>query len=419
MIMRQAKNIKKNGIFGKIINLFKDKNFLLVFYVFLALKILVIGLAVGSLLIPQELTTKKHHLDDTFLNLFAQYDSSSYLDIAKNGYNEEFSNGVGNYSYFPLYPALIKLFSFIFGFGWAAFIISNILSFFCIFIFYLLIKEEFNERIEKKTVLYFLFFPVAYFFTMMYTESLFFLLILLMFYYARYNNWLLVGIFGFFASLTRMFGILMFAPMIFIYYKNKGILFIKNGKFNKQILKNVISKTDWKVLYLFLIPLGILLFFSYFYFSTGNFFKAFETFRKPEYSFEPAFPFVSFVQAFIDIFRTTSSEAVFYLAINIFLGILFGFAAIFSYKIKWEYFFFMVPYYLLAISHTGVSANIRYFWLMFPAYILAARIKNRFVNNLFFVLTCIFFLLLILFTVRHVNDNVNFFGLLGLMLRIF
>ena len=311
----------------------------------------------------------------------------------------EFGEGIGNYSYFPLFPLLIKLFAFLFGFGWAAFIVSNVLSILAVYLLYIIIKDDFGSIISKKSVFYFLLFPVAYFFTMMYTESLFFVLILLMFYYARRDRWVLVGLFGMLASLTRMFGIIMVLPMLYIYLNNR--------KF---------KSVDHKVLWLGLIPLGLLLFYGYFYFTTGDFLIAFKTFAQPEYAFKPLIPGLSFIYAFIDMLKVNNPEVLFYISFNLALGLFFTFASFYSYKIKKEYLYFMIPYLFLSIGHTTLNANVRYYMLMFPAYVLLAKIKNKNANRLIFLISIFFLLLMILFTIRHVNTEVDFIGLVKYIL---
>lgn len=394
LVDENSKKLKEGNLFKRIGSLHKDKNFKRILIIFIILKLAIIGVASSSLLIPTQFTNPKPHLDDKFLNLFAQYDSHAYLDIAENGYNMEFGGSIGNYSYFPLFPILVKLFAYLFGFGWSAFIVSNVLSIVAVYLLYIILKDDFNSLIAKRSVIYFLLFPVAYFFTMMYTESLFFVLILLMFYYARRDNWLLVGIFGMLASMTRMFGLLFAIPMLYIYLNNR--------KF---------KSIDLKVLWLGLIPLGLLMFFGYFYFTTGDFFIAFKTFAQPEYAFKAQIPGLSFIYGFLDIFKITNPEIIFYLAFNLFLGLFFTFVSFYAYKIKKEYFYFMVPYLFLAIGHTTLSANVRYYWLMFPAYVFLAGIKGRNFRRLMYVLLGASLLLMVLFTIRHVNTEVDFLGL--------
>ena len=103
------------------------KDALKIIAVFIVYKIIVISIAYMSYaIIPEELTRRKHS-DTPLLDPFAQLDARAYLDIAKNGYNAEF-NGTSNYGWYPLYPMLIMVFSFI-GYELAAVLIANIFSF--------------------------------------------------------------------------------------------------------------------------------------------------------------------------------------------------------------------------------------------------------------------------------------------------
>ena len=107
--------------------------------VFVIYKILIISIAYGSYaFIPEDLTRRKHS-DFTLLDPFAQLDARAYLDIAKNGYNAEF-NATNNYGWYPLYPLLIRVFSFI-GFELAAFLLSNIFSFIAVLLLYILVQK--------------------------------------------------------------------------------------------------------------------------------------------------------------------------------------------------------------------------------------------------------------------------------------
>jgi len=70
----------------------------------------------------------------------------------------------------------------------------------------------------------------------------------------------------------------------------------------------------------------------------------------------------------------------------------------------------------LSIGHTTLNANVRYYMLMFPAYVLLAKIKNKNANRLIFLISIFFLLLMILFTIRHVNTEVDFIGLVKYIL---
>ena len=142
---------------------------IILFFIYL---LLVVSAALIGGFIPAEYVNPVPYTDNWFLNLFAQYDSLAYLDIVENGYNSEFEDGAGNYAWYPLYPLLIKLFSYVFGYALAAFLISNILSFVAVYLLYILLKKDFGGKVAYSSVFYFLFFPTAYFLTMMYTPLL-------------------------------------------------------------------------------------------------------------------------------------------------------------------------------------------------------------------------------------------------------
>src|SRR3989338_3306300 len=128
----------------------KKKDLKKIITIFVIYKVLIISVAYLSYVIIPEDITRRRHSDLSFLDPFAQLDARAYLDIAKNGYNEEF-NGTSNYGWYPLYPLLIRIFSFI-GFELSAFLISNIFSFISVLLLYILVKEEFNGAIGKRSV---------------------------------------------------------------------------------------------------------------------------------------------------------------------------------------------------------------------------------------------------------------------------
>ena len=89
----------------------KKQEWAVILLMFLLSKTLVIGAALaGYYLVDPQLSQRWQVVENPFLNLFAQYDSVSYLDITKNNYNPEF-RGIGNYNHYPLYPLLVKIFS--------------------------------------------------------------------------------------------------------------------------------------------------------------------------------------------------------------------------------------------------------------------------------------------------------------------
>ena len=90
---------------------------------------------------------------------------------------------------------------------------------------------------------------------MAYTESLFMMLVVMMFWYTKQEKWWLVGILGFFTSITKLMGVLILLPVMYEYLRKKNF---KLKKINENML------------YLALIPLGLLSHSLYMYLTTGN-----------------------------------------------------------------------------------------------------------------------------------------------------
>ena len=88
-------------------------------------------------------------------------------------------------------------------------LISNAASFFALLYLYKLVEHEYNRHVAHRAVFYVSIFPTAIFFSAVYTESLFLFLTVASFYYIRERRWVLAGVFGFFAALTRVEGVLL------------------------------------------------------------------------------------------------------------------------------------------------------------------------------------------------------------------
>lgn len=374
------KKIKKD-----MTSLFKDKTFRKVLIIFIISKVIVLSAAYAAQFLP-DVQHRKIRTDNIYLNGWAQYDAGGYLDIAENGYRLDYNNGMGNYSLYPFYPLLIKVLWFV-GYPLAAFLISNIASFFAIIVMYMLVKDELGKKTSYRTLFYILLFPTAYFFTAMYTESLFLLLAVSMFFFAKKEQWLYVGILGFCISLTRIQGFLMFFPMIYVYLRSKNFS---------------LKKIDHKSLYLLLIPLGVAVFFLYEYTLTGDLFiqfKEFSTFNK-----QVAYPWITLYETVAAIMGGSLYNLINFTAFLTLIALLL----ISLNYLKKEYaiyLFFNISFIILSSNLNGIG---RYTLTMFPAFMTLGAVSN--VNRKFrwftYFIYILFIFLLILFTLRHVNEGI-------------
>ncbi len=164
---------------------------------------------------PYKEILTNYHLP-AFIAKFANFDGVHYLLIAQQDYMQY------EQAYFPLYPLLIKLLTPIF-FGntlFAGLMISNVSFVLGLWIFFKylpVILERPQGAIESKlwTILFVLLFFTSFFFNAIYTESLFFLFFIASLYFLKKENYLLVSIFAFLASLTRLIGVFLVIPIIF------------------------------------------------------------------------------------------------------------------------------------------------------------------------------------------------------------
>jgi len=103
-------------------------------------------------------------------------------------------------------------------------------------------------------------FPTSFFFGAVYTEGLFFLLLVSTLYFLKKENYLLVFIFAFLASLTRLVGVFLIIPIIFHYFDKYQKSRINN--------KNWTTKMVTPTIFAPLLGLGIYCF--YLWQTTGD-----------------------------------------------------------------------------------------------------------------------------------------------------
>lgn len=149
-------------------------------------------------------------------NLFSElikWDSHHYIGIARYGYRNE-GDPRFHIVFYPLYPLLVKGFSYLFGgnITAAAFIQPNIFMALSIAVMYKLLRIDFSERTTKTAILLLIFNPFSFFFSLPFTEATFLFLSLLFMLMLKKEKWLIAGICGFFAALTKNFGLILIIP---------------------------------------------------------------------------------------------------------------------------------------------------------------------------------------------------------------
>ena len=314
---------------------------------------------------------------NSFVGMHTRRLSRRYLRDAQSGYNTIIDNKASNLGDFPLYPLSIRYLGTALSIDYrlAGFLISNIALFLSVLVFYRLVQFDFSKKIAERSVWYLLIFPVSFFFTMVHTESLFLLLSLLVFYFALKKKWLMCGIIGFLAALTRVEGVLLFIPMLWEYFHQE-----------KKVRPNIVS--------LALIPAGLAVFFLYHYFLVGDFFA----FLKIQKSWDRTlFDFSNIIPSF------SSGPQIAHSSFEIFFVVVLLAACLlaFSKRIRTSYFLYIIASVALPLL-TGTFENMaRYGLVIFPIYIVFAQLgKNRDFDRVY---TFISVLLLAFSTILIVN----------------
>jgi hypothetical protein len=158
------------------------------------------------------------------VNLFSRWDTGFYAPIALYGYPSG-SNPVGQqWAWFPLYPLMMKAVGPLFS-GFlspndavivAGFLISNVLFFVSLMLFYKISKMVLgNSRLAIISTIFFSFWPGALFYSAVYSESLFMALALGAFYFLEKGESKKSTLLGFLAGFARSNGFLIFIPFLF------------------------------------------------------------------------------------------------------------------------------------------------------------------------------------------------------------
>jgi Gpi18-like mannosyltransferase len=313
------------------------------------------------------------------LKLHSRWDSNWYLDIARNGYHADEDMTRANVVFFPLYPLLIKALSFFLAgnlilSGWILSMLFLVLA--CVYLYKLVC--DFHKNVEPLiAVSLLLIFPTAFFLNAVYTEALFLFLSVATFYYAKKRNYLLSGVLGFFASLTRITGVLLFLGIMAQFICNEGF-----GKDKKYFLK---------ILPLMLVILGSASFFFYHWNNFGDFLLFF----KVESAWGRSFSFNADHFTFANGAATTNS----FLDFSYFFFII-GIVVFLIRKKMYPYVFYAGSTVFAAVSSGTLMSIGRYILVLFPIYIVGASLRNEMAK---YVWALVSILLFALNTILFVN----------------
>lgn len=153
--------------------------------------------------------------NETLLGSFQRWDASWYMGIARDGYTY-IPHAQSSVVFFPFYPALMKLTALVVGsYPLAGMLIANLsLLGACGLLWRIACHELGTVETADHSVALLLLCPVSFFFSCIYSESLFLLCALGCVHLTLRRQWLLAGICGYLAAMTRIVGFLLVIPML-------------------------------------------------------------------------------------------------------------------------------------------------------------------------------------------------------------
>ncbi len=210
--------------------------------------------------------------------IVSNYDGPLYLVTAKTLYNKasieanfQFPLPAEYYTaHFPLFPLLIRLFGVVTNYPYAMLIVTLLSSIVAIYFFQKLISEYVDKKNVAFLTFLFAIFPARWLIVRSTgsADPLFVGAIIASIYYFKNKKYWMSGIWGLIAQITKSPGILLFISYA-LYFLIRSNL-VKGSTF----LETLNLKKIYPIL---LIPLGIVMVFTLYYFTQGNFWAYFNS----------------------------------------------------------------------------------------------------------------------------------------------
>jgi hypothetical protein len=270
-------------------------------------------------------------------------------------------------AFFPLYPLLIRAVGSLAGNHLiAGLLISNASFFFGLLYLYKLLEHEYDRAVARRAIFYVSIFPTAAYFTAVYTESLFFMLTVGAFYYMRARLWWLAAIFGFFAALTRVEGVLLVVPFVMEWFASRDA---GDRPTRTQLGAGI------------LIPFGLALYMGYLWVLRAD--PLYFSHVQIHWNRHFAPPWVSVINAFGKIAHSSGPTLVANQSLEIAFTLLMIAVLVAGWhSLRPSYIAYMALSVLIPMSTSNLMSMPRFALVLFPMFAILARWGERpWVNN--------------------------------------
>lgn len=341
---------------------------------------------VGRFPVPYNFYGKGAEID--LFKAWANWDGAHYLAIAQRGYEYSLE-----FAFFPLYPFLIKLSSFLTlgDYFWAAYLVSAICTIASLIFLYKLIKLKYDGESGFRGLFYILVFPTSFYLVAAYSESVFLFFSVAAYFFSIQKNWGWGCFFAMLAVITRPMGIILVLALL--------IEYLLQVKFD-------LKKMRRDVLWFLITPLGLFwymfelyqkfkdpLFFirvQTFWHRSGNFINPLEVLTKN---------WTMLIKNFSDDYYNFITLSTDYFFTALFLAA----APIIYFKVNKSMGIYVLLMTLLPISSGSLASQSRFVLVLFPFFILLAKWgENRLVNFAVMIFGALF---LGIFAILFINGH--------------
>ena len=305
-------------------------------------------------------TPWNERLADGPFAIWNRWDSLNFLLIAEHGYH---ATGplAPLLTFYPLYPALIRLLEPVCGsFLAAGFWVSNLASVALALAFRRLAAAD-DPDVADRAVFFLFVFPTSYVLHIPYTESLFLAAVVGSFLAARRDRWALAGLLGACAALTRINGVAVALAL--------GVEALVRYRAERRF------RREW--LFVLLVPAAAGAYLLLNLVVAGDAF-AFVRIQWEHFHRQPAWPWFGYVQMWRDAWAPVSPEEVVLRGQELVFATIMVAATVASvFLLRPSYAVFMVANAALALGFRHPWAVPRYTLALFPLFLLLARATRR------------------------------------------
>ena len=312
-----------------------------------------------------------------YLSCWNHWDGPHYLELAEKGYANCVENGQHLFLvFFPLYPWMVRIFHFFCRDWQAAGLLVSTMAYAlgCAF-FYACLAEEYGKDVAEKSLVLLSVSPFAFYFGAAMTESLFFCLISAAFFLIKRHRWLWAGIIGILCALCRAQGVIILGVGVVEFLVTyPPVRYLREKKLG-EFLRHVFTK----VIFLFLVPLGNLIYLGINRAVEGDPFR-FVKYQREHWYMGPAF--------FTDMLNEISSRLLSETTANTvkaciwlpeFIAFFLAFLALYygrkRHPLKYTAYLFV--YVMVNYSVTWLISGGRYMLCAFPMYMIAGEFVHR------------------------------------------